>query len=84
MRFANRCKHLYNFFRQLETICLTGIDHHTNTAERLYGTLQWSVGLQADNFLLVLCDITWGVRGNRGHRLDIDIQYTAVLSLLTG
>ncbi|MNS51409.1 hypothetical protein D3C72_840820 [compost metagenome] len=58
MSFPNSVKDINNFFGQFEAICLTSINHHPDSSERLNGTLERSIRLHADDLFFLFIQIT--------------------------
>lgn len=79
--FANFGEQLHDLARQLEAVRFASIHDHLDSAERLNRPFQRSVGLQADDLLFVLIDISRSMGSDRRYRPKIDIQNAPVVPL---
>ena len=73
---------LLNLGRNLVAVLLARITDHTHAAERIACTLKRLIGLQTDNYLVVLVEIARAERRDGDNGLGVDIAYTALFTLL--
>ena len=75
---------LLDFGIEMIAVILAGLLCHTDPAVGHQGTLEGLIGLEADDGLLLLIQITGAVAENGGNDLGIHIQDAACLALLLG
>ncbi|MNP55387.1 hypothetical protein D3C76_1500310 [compost metagenome] len=84
MCFANRCKHIYDLARQVESISLAGVNYHIYTAKRMNRTLERSFPLYTYDLLLRFVQVTGSMGCDRGRLVDFNVKYASGFSFFLG